>query len=277
MLLGTVAGRQATVSGNYNKMFGTAAGEYAKVAGSHQSFIGAYSGRSANIKSGADYNTFVGFYAGREAVFESGKDGNTLIGKDAMRGRTINTNGGTYIGGSGVKIVTGGAFQKCNASGGSCQNVQLTGSSKVYKKNIKPFKDFEKSLEDILKTPLFTYQFKDKGDHPHKKRMGLIAEELPESLQLKEEPITPDWPSVYGTLWAGIKALHKRIKAFVFDLSQIHLELKELKAEKNSQIKKLIKENSQLKTQLKETNKALAKTNKRLKEIEKKLKGRLDY
>ena len=93
-------------------------------------------------------------------------------------------------------------------------------SSKSLKKNIRPFSSIEKSLEDILKTPLFTYQYKDKKFHPDKKRMGIIAEELPKDLQLPvEDRIAPDWPSIYGTLWAGIKALHSKIEKEVARLS----------------------------------------------------------
>ena len=104
------------------------------------------------------------------------------------------------------------------------------GSSRTLKRNIKPFKDYEKSLENILNTPLFTYQYKkDKGDHPEKVRMGVISEELPKDLQIldKDKPSTPDWLSIYGTLWAGIKALSKRLqdimeksKANVTELAQ---------------------------------------------------------
>ena len=84
-----------------------------------------------------------------------------------------------------------------------------TPSSKTLKKNIRPFKNFQKALNDLLKTPLFTYEYKK--DHPEKSRMGIIAEELPEHLQIKdkEKPSKPDWPSIYGSLWAGIKALHE--------------------------------------------------------------------
>ena len=89
-------------------------------------------------------------------------------------------------------------------------------SSRTLKKNIKAFKHFDKALEDILKTPLFSYQFKD--NQPDKKRMGIISEELPEHLQIKSKSIQPDWPSIYGTLWAGIKALHKLFVDFRKDI-----------------------------------------------------------
>ena len=61
----------------------------------------------------------------------------------------------------------------------------LVASSKEYKKNIKPFKNYEKALEDIVNTPLFTYEYKK--DRPEKSRMGIISEELPKHLQLKEK------------------------------------------------------------------------------------------
>ena len=118
-------------------------------------------------------------------------------------------------------------------------------SSKVYKKNIQSFKNYEKALEDIINTPLFTYAYKK--DRPEKSRMGIISEELPKHLQLKEkvdprlrgddsvhgktvipakkpsfprkrEPrkkvSMPDWASIYGTFWAGIRALFVQFKSF---------------------------------------------------------------
>ena len=132
-------------------------------------------------------------------------------------------------------------------------------SSKVYKKNIKPFKDYDKALKDIVDTPLFTYEYKK--DHPKKSRMGIISEELPEHLQIKgldsrlrgndqlrgkgrhphktrhprangdpeskgDAPSMPDWPSIYGTFWASIKALFIKFKSFK---DQMLSELKTLK------------------------------------------------
>ena len=85
-------------------------------------------------------------------------------------------------------------------------------SSRVYKKNIKPWTNLEKAIEEIVETPLFTYQYKE--DHPNKTRMGVISEELPAHLQILSEgaPSAPDWVSIYGTLWAGIKALTQKLK-----------------------------------------------------------------
>ena len=53
--------------------------------------------------------------------------------------------------------------------------------------------------------------------------MGVIAEELPELLQLKKDPPFPDWPSIYGSFWASIKALHERLEALrEKSLSSLH-------------------------------------------------------
>ena len=124
-------------------------------------------------------------------------------------------------------------------------------SSRAFKKNIKLFKDYKEALKDIIKTPLYYYEYKK--DHPQHKRRGLISEELPEHLQLpqvKKEPIMPDWPSIYGTLWAGIKALAgdfynfkdkalKQDKQREKDLSKIKDRLEELENTTKKQIKEM--------------------------------------
>ena len=165
-------------------------------------------------------------------------------------------------------------------------------SSRTLKRNIKPFKDYDKSLKDIADTPLFTWQYKkDKGDHPEKVRMGIISEELPKDLQIrvetdseatcktdkkqkdskakekkkdKEKVSTPDWPSIYGTLWAGIKAFAKGLDDFKKENSTKFTELsKELKIYLTDQIAQLKKEMTSqldnLKNQVAETEKALEK------------------
>ena len=149
----------------------------------------------------------------------------------------IPTGNGVVI--NGNLIVKGTIKYDC---GNSCKTVSTAPtfnsstyafnpiSSKAYKKNIKPFKNFEKALDDIINTPLFTYEYKK--DHPKKSRMGIISEELPKYLQIKEldsglrrndklsrndgtkKPSMPDWPSVYGTFWASIKTLFLQFKSF---------------------------------------------------------------
>ena len=96
--------------------------------------------------------------------------------------------------------------------------IQLRGLLRSYrslKKNIKLFKAYKEALENIVKTLLYYYEYK--RDHPQHKKRGIICEELPKHLQLsqvKKEPILPDWPSIYGTLLAGIKALFINLNDF---------------------------------------------------------------
>ena len=106
------------------------------------------------------------------------------------------------------------------------QGPQGPASSRVLKKNIKVFTNFEKAYEDIKKTPLFTYEYRE--DHPNESRMGIISEELPGHLQIKDKgsPSVPDWPSVYGTFWAAIKALIIKFESFK---ENVFSELKAIK------------------------------------------------
>ena len=116
----------------------------------------------------------------------------------------------------GNLYVHGKAFANCG-NDGTCGPWSTSlgtpggSSSKVYKKNITPFLDFNKALTDITTTPLFTYEYKE--DHPNHQRMGIIAEDLPQHLQIKDqyEPVKPDWVSIYGTFWASIKALFNKV------------------------------------------------------------------
>ena len=95
------------------------------------------------------------------------------------------------------------------------------------------FEGYTEILESLLKTPLFTYEYKE--DYPEKERLGVIAEDLPESLKLPGEPgdpVKPDWVSIQGYLWSGIKALHKELldlKGFV----SVSLELLESSIKKD--------------------------------------------
>ena len=133
-------------------------------------------------------------------------------------------------------------------------------SSKVHKKNIKPFKNFEKALDDIINTPLFTYEYKK--DHPKKSRMGIISEELPEHLQIKDtktkkekdkKPSMPDWPSIYGTFWASIKALFIKFTDFK---KTVLAELKTIK----EQFTETVKEVEGNKTVIGNLNKQISST-----------------
>ena len=139
-------------------------------------------------------------------------------------------------------------------------------------------------MEDIIQTPLFTYQYKTKNLHPEKKRMGVISEKLPKHLQIKEKdkPSKPDWMSIYGSFWAGIKALYKKLDLLRKEvLSQVDLLRKELFSSKaiSSQHIKGLKTNQEvlkkefvrMKEKLKETEKELEKIKKELSERTKNL------
>ena len=182
---------------------------------------------------------------------------------------------------------------------GPCPGTRPIGSpisSKVYKKNIKPFKNFEKALQDIISTSLFTYEYKK--NHSKKSRMGIISEELPKHLQIKDldsglrrndklsrndgakgkssakkKPSMPDWPSVYGTFWASIKTLFLQFKSF----KEIVLaELKEIKEQFTSTLtviernkKTLTSFNKQIQKTTKDSQINQEKNNKQKKELAK--------
>ena len=79
--------------------------------------------------------------------------------------------------------------------------------------------------------------------------MGIISEDLPKHLQIQDKgkPITPDWVSIYGTLWAGIKALFNRFISFKKEvLDKIH-KLKITILDIGKRLEALEKENKALK------------------------------
>ncbi len=121
------------------------------------------------------------------------------------------------------------------------KNIMLA-SSRMFKNNITLFKNYQYSLSVINNTPLFNYYYNK--DHPKHKRMGIISEDLPKHLQIQDKgkPIQPDWVSIYGTLWAGIKALYNRFMDFKKEvLDKINNVLKRLDTQAN-EIKELKKQ-----------------------------------
>ena len=215
--MGSQAGT-ANTTGTANTFIGYQTGNL-NVTSSDNVFVGAQAGMN-NTGSG---NTFIGMNAG--ATNTTGND-NIFIGNESANLSTYQTLNNRFVVGNNTKkdwiigtigsdAITINGNQVClkGVPSGSTGDCALS-SSRVYKKNIKAFKDFEKSLKNILSTPLFTYQYKK--NHSEKSRMGVISEELPESLQIKVKgaPSLPDWPSVYGTLWGGVKALNQRLSDF---------------------------------------------------------------
>ena len=97
-------------------------------------------------------------------------------------------------------------------------------SSKVLKKNIQPWTDYEMALKDIMETPLSTWQYKDKDSWPDHSRRSFIAEDLPLHLQLPQEEnselVKPDWPSIWGSFWASLKALAIKFDGLKEEISE---------------------------------------------------------
>ena len=283
VFLGNTTGTKNT-TGSYNLFLGRSAGRD-RTSGNDNVIIGAF---AAAKSSGGDNNVFIGRNAGRT---NSG-NGNIFIGKTAgdnssntyssVNNHFIvgnNTDIDWIVGDIGTYDVEINGEKICLENGTNCPTTASAGmpahthnpSSRTVKKNIKPFKSFKKALEDILKTPLFTYEYKK--DHPEKSRMGIISEELPEHLQIKDKgkASQPDWPSIYGSFWAGIKALHEmigelknKLETLVKDFSQLKTELSNIKQEltatkktnKNlsTENKKLLKEMADIKEKWNQTN-----------------------
>ena len=232
--------------GEKNTFFGTNSGrQVSNFDVSENVFIGEFgSGRA--IRGAIRYNTYIGSGVGSTGSGSTLGDGNTFIGNN------IQVVGGS-AGGNNVVIANaidvaqlpytssnfvvsqeyGIPFSvygdlwlvgEMSSSGNlyvDNQAVQVM-SSRMLKKDIIGFEDYEQPLQDILNTPLYHYKYKNKLDYPYKLRMGIISEELPEHLQLKKKNFLshPDWPSIYGTFWASLKALYERFLGFQEKLSE---------------------------------------------------------
>ncbi len=207
------------VEGYENVFVGHRAGD-SNIIGSKNTFIGELGG--SKNESGS-YNTFIGRWAGYNNITGSS---NTMIGFQAgylNEGGSHNIFIGTDVGdisyaNTDSKFVMGNTYTRTWVEGDMTstgnlyvndQQVVVT-SSRFLKKNIRPVTQFRKYLDDLLKTSLFTYQYKSSRNQPNKTRMGVISEELPQNLkiQMTEGLPHPDWPTVYGSFWASLKALH---------------------------------------------------------------------
>ena len=272
LFIGTEAAREST--GSCNVFLGYQSGD-GNGSGNHNVFIGHGAG---GLQPSGEFNTYLGVDAGGSTMTESF---NTFIGWQAghINQRTYNTmlgaqvgklnNGSNNIfigygaGGNSRSSTLNGVFAvgidtlpvwlmgHMNSTGMLYVNFRpvATASSRAFKKNIQPVENFKKYLKDILDTPLFTYQYKNKKDYPQKKRMGIISEELPQHLQLikKGQLSYPDWPTIYGSFWASLKALHQMLKDLKKDLlSHIKHLQSSFSTIKNKQ-KNLIKQLDQIK------------------------------
>ncbi len=226
---------QSNTKGSFNIFLGQSAG-YANVTGDSNTFLGFKAGESNTT---GNNNVFLGSLAGNTADYTD-KNNKFVVGNNHHRAWITGDIGTTTFKINGQQV--------------------LHGSSRTLKKNIKIFKDYNSSLKNILNTPLYTYEYKD--DLPDKKRMGYVSEDLPKALQILEKGKVsrPDIPSIYGTLWASIKALYFHIKDFQKGVSEkFKVVLQELKA-----LTPVVKNNEKVITKiqteirsLKEENKAL--------------------
>ena len=283
-----------TNEGKDNTFVGYRSGQ--RNQGNRNVFIGHETGKDNESGEG---NTFMGHGAG--SANTSGSR-NIFIG--AMAGNVITVgHGNIFIGhsaGADLHPSTSNTFIVGNPTNPSwlkgeigTDSLLLNGkpissgppSSRVLKKNIELFTDYDKALEDILNTPLFTYEYKHALQHPDKSRMGIISEELPDHLQLQREgkPSFPDWPSIYGSFWASIKALYKKLIDFKEELftkiQSLHSHLSHLKKNQEESLEKLQGIESELtatKEELLTTQKELAEQRTRFSQAHKELEQTKD-
>ena len=258
--LGNKAGESTVINAGGQTFIGRKAGEGATFF--KDSTDGGYGNVMMGYRAGwkmtakGKRNVFIGGEVASNQTIQQGHTGMVLIGNDvralgllrvcartdytdcyelARKDHTHNFPGHDHDGPGGDPPDGGGQSGPGDAgssSGGTgeCGAGDSGFSSRVYKKNIKEFKDHETALNDILNTPLFNYEFKE--DFPDKVRMGVISEDLPEHLQLKKEdhPSRPDWPSIHGTFWSGLKAVVSRLEKMLFRMASLEKENKQLKA-----------------------------------------------
>ncbi len=238
------------IRGMMNTFLGFQSG-YSKLGGDSNTYIGAFAGYSDGTDSHSHNNTCIGWkscYANQGSVTmpfslpsgikvvawrqdeESIRTGskNTILGALAGKANIHGSHNiliGKGVGSSAMysdinnKFMVGTENNQEWLSGDinatstlSVNGAALTTpSSRALKKNIVPVKNFKKYLQSILETPLFTYQYKELNLHPDKVRMGVISEELPKYLQIKQKGrlSRPDWPSIYGVFAASIKWIYE--------------------------------------------------------------------
>ena len=240
-------------SGNYNTFIGANSGRQIGMSGSgsitENTFVGFKTGF---INTHGSQNTFIGSTAGTKNITGSG---NTFIGYKAGEKMVVGNQNifiGAYAGANNNYLTGSNQFVVGNRNHrdwlvgdmDSSGNLYVNGSpvlvqsSRALKKHIKPVTDFKMALNDIIRIPLFTYFYKDEEGEGRKMRMGIISEELPQHLQIKSKDRLsfPDWPSIYGSIWAGIKALYEVLedvkKNFLLQFESLELTFNSLKAER---------------------------------------------
>ena len=255
-------GYGAGKGGESNVSLGASAGSLAM--GNKNTFIGWGAGASNE----GEHNTMVGFEAGKDNIGNN----NIFIGHQAGNVITLNSVSNNFVVGNGGLS----AWLQGDMSLSAVAPTPLTplvqppppapmrttstllvngrpivvASSGGLKKNIRLVRDVNKYLylKDLLKTPLFTYQYKDKNKYPEKKRIGIISEELPRRLQLlkKGQLSNPDWPSIYGSFLASIQVLYGILETIKKDILSRLGDLKSRLLSLGNKQEKLIEDLTQL-------------------------------
>ena len=186
--------------------------------------------------------------------FDHFKVGNSMeinwkLNKEYIKIGTLSGEGGQrgsiYIGSSTWDKVQIGKYWLADFALSS----HFHSSSKLLKKSIQPFDNYESSLRDIMETPLSTYQYKKY--FPNHTRRGFIAEDLPAHLILPPEKdgdlVKPDWSSIWGTFWASLKALAFKFEDLKADISKKWEEFSQSLSDLKNNFLDLKKEFSELK------------------------------
>ena len=245
------------VSGTHNVFIGQRAG-FSNINGVSNTMVGAGAGYSMTNGS---HNIFIGYNAGRVSnynlvnhkfVVGNGDNPDWLTGD-------ITSTGNLYVNGQPVVIT----------------------SSRALKKKIKVIEGEASYLEALLKTPLFTYYYKSPFSHPEKERMGIISERLPKYLQIQEKGrlSRPDWPSIYGYFWAGIKALYKGIQKLRIELQAViqplQMQLREFQESYEKVVREFVKsqrELSEVKVKLRVVHKEIEETREEIRLLTRRIK-----
>ncbi|MCZ0933501.1 MAG: hypothetical protein OXJ52_10190 [Oligoflexia bacterium] len=259
-IVGMLAGNYLTMSGNENVFLGMRAGGlmrsgHGNILIGHEAGFGAFPsgcGTPCPQMGSGNNNIYIGqkvttpnhdneIHIGNdshEVVYIAGAGGSTPSLRDLRIGNLINIQDHpTDISRRAINIGSTGNFEHVRIGPPGLDSIKLGKydlkndiytplhnfiSSRFLKKNIKPFDDYDQALQDIMETKLSNYQYKD--NHPNHTRRGFIAENLPQHLQLPQEKgshlVKPDWASIWGTFWAGIKALAIKFDSLKKEMSE---------------------------------------------------------
>ncbi len=285
--MGYSAGRRNT-TGYHNSFMGYSAGG-SSTTGYHNSFMG-YSAGGSNTtgfqntflgysagynNTTGNYNTFLGYKAG----YNNTTDSNRLNIGNVIYGTTSTTdNNNRYPTAPGVTVY--GVLRVCESgeSDDDCFQVMPPGSGsgsgpsyRTLKKNIKLFKKTELTLQDVLNTSPFTFEYKEyiKGE----------LTSFRKEIWLKFKALNDFTTHTFSQLKKLIKefAEFKTDTQTKFTNTQTKLTDTQTKIQQNNkyfrkntaELNNLKEENTELKKEIKAVQKKLMRTNKELADVKK--------